>query len=143
MTEKDTELSRCLVVGHKRDGRCCYDRQAKRELVEACMQPGVSVARMALQQGMNANLLRTWITQYRGGRKAWVIAQDSGKTTLARTSAFVPVVQVKAPAKAGPLNVGAVLPNGVKLDLSELGVGELSLILKMLSQLPCSASTPG
>jgi hypothetical protein len=72
-----------------------------------------------------------------------VIAQDSGKTALVRTSAFVPVVQVKAPAKAGPLNVGAVLPNGVKLDLSELGVGELSLILKMLSQLPCSASTPG
>lgn len=143
MTEKDRELSRCLVVGHKRDGRCCYDRQAKRELVEACLQPGVSVARMALQQGINANLLRTWITQYRDGRKAWVIAQDSGKTALARSSAFVPVVQVKAAAKAGPLNVGAVLPNGVKLDLSGLGVGELSLILKMLSQLPCSASTPG
>jgi hypothetical protein len=72
-----------------------------------------------------------------------LIAQDSGKTTLARTSAFVPVVQVKAPAKAGPLNVGAVLPNGVKLDLSELDVGELSLILKELSQLPCSASPLG
>jgi transposase len=143
MTEKDRELSRCLVVGHKRDGRCCYDRQAKRELVEASKQPGVSVARMALQQGINANLLRTWIAQYRGGRKAWVIAQDSGKTALARASAFVPVVPVRAPAKAGPLNVGAVLPNGVKLNLSELGVGELSLILKMLSQLPCSASTPG
>lgn len=51
MTEKDTERPRSLVVGHKRDGRCCYDRQAKRELVETCMQPGVSVARMALQQG--------------------------------------------------------------------------------------------
>jgi transposase len=143
MIEKDIELSRCLVVGHRRDGRCCYDRQAKRELVEACLQPGVSVARMALQQGINANLLRTWITQYRDGRKAWVIAPDSGKTALARASAFVPVIQVKAPATAGPLNVGAVLPNGVKLDLSELGAGELSLILKMLSQLPCSVSTLG
>lgn len=142
MTEKDTELSRCLVVGHGRDGRCCYDRQAKRELVEACLQPGVSVARMALQQGINANLLRTWITQYRDGRKAWVRG-GSGKTALAQASAFVPVVQVKAPATAGPLNVGAVLPNGVKLDLSELGIGELSLILKMLNQLPCSASTLG
>ena len=143
MTEKDTELSRRLVIVQKRAGCSCYDRQAKRELVEACMQPGGAVVGMALEQGIKANLLRTWITQYRGGRKAWVIAQDSGKTALARTSAFVPVVQVKAPAKVGPLNVGAVLPNGVKLDLSELGVGELSLILKVLSQLPCSASTLG
>lgn len=72
--------------------------------------------------GNNANLLRTWITQYRGGRKAWVIAPSSGTTALAWASAFVKVVQVKAPAKAGPLNVGAVLSNGVKLDLTELGV---------------------
>jgi len=104
MTEKDTELSRCLVVGHKRDGRCCYDRQAKRELVEACMQPSVSVARMALQQGINANLLRTWITQYRGGRRAWVIAQDS-----AQQDDFGPDVSVRtsgsgeASRKGGPI----------------------------------------
>ncbi len=34
MTENTTELSRPLVVGHKRDGRCRYDEEAKRELVE-------------------------------------------------------------------------------------------------------------
>ena len=65
MTEK-VELSRPLVVGHKRDGRSCYDREAKRELVEACLRPGISIARMALEHGVNANLLRRWIDQYRG-----------------------------------------------------------------------------
>jgi transposase len=51
-------------VGSKRDGRRRYDKQAKRELVQACLEPGVSVARMALEHGLNANLLRKWITQY-------------------------------------------------------------------------------
>lgn len=64
MTEKDTELLKRLVVGQKRDGCRCYDKEAKRELIEACMRPGVSVARMALRHGVNANLLRTWIGQY-------------------------------------------------------------------------------
>lgn len=45
MTERGTVLSQLLVVGHKRDGRSCYDREAKRELIEASLQPGASVAR--------------------------------------------------------------------------------------------------
>ncbi|CAB1367273.1 transposase [Denitratisoma oestradiolicum] len=48
-------------MGHKQDGRSCYDPQAKRELVEACLQPGISVARLAMQHGVNANLLLTWL----------------------------------------------------------------------------------
>jgi transposase len=40
MTENIKELSERLVVGHTRDGRCCYDPEAKRELIEACMRPG-------------------------------------------------------------------------------------------------------
>ena len=59
MTEQITELKQQLVVGRKRDGRCCYDPQAKRELIEAGLQPGVSVAKLALAHGINANLLRT------------------------------------------------------------------------------------
>ena len=66
MTENVTELSRPLVIGRKRDGRTCYDPEAKRELVAACLRPGVSVARLALDHGINANLLRKWIDRYRG-----------------------------------------------------------------------------
>jgi transposase len=62
MTERVNELVPGLVRGHKADGRCVYDREAKRELVKRCLQPGVSVAGMALAHGVNANLLRKWIT---------------------------------------------------------------------------------
>lgn len=52
------------VVGHDRGGRYRYDAASKRALVEACLRPGVSVARTAQENGINANLLRKWITRY-------------------------------------------------------------------------------
>ncbi|MGF6472593.1 transposase [Paraburkholderia sp. JPY419] len=61
MADKDSELR---VVRQSRDGRRRYDEQGKRTLVEAALQPGVSVARMAQEHGINANLLRKWITKY-------------------------------------------------------------------------------
>ncbi len=66
MKEHNRQLSRPLIVGHGRDGRCLYDPEAKRELVEFCLQPGISVAKVALEQGINANLLRKWIGRYCG-----------------------------------------------------------------------------
>jgi transposase len=62
MSERSFDLVPGLIRGHKRDGRCIYDRKAKRELVRRCLQPGVSVAGLALAHGINANLLRKWIT---------------------------------------------------------------------------------
>jgi hypothetical protein len=53
-----------LVIRKKRDGRCVYSREGKRALVEACRRPGVSVAGIALLHGVNANVLRKWITHH-------------------------------------------------------------------------------
>jgi transposase len=124
--EQTTELSTRLVVGHGRDGRCRYDKVVKQELIEACLQPGVSVARMALQHGINANLLCTWIVKYRNRSGAMVVTQNPVPTAAAIVSAFVPVVELKVPAKPNPVRIGAHLPNGVSLDLSELGLDEMS-----------------
>lgn len=143
MTERDTEITRRLVVGHKRDGRCCYDKEAKRELVEACLQPGISVARMALEHGINANMLRTWISRYQAGRLTQVGSPGQAQTGLTRMSAFAPVVQAKHPTKTAASRFMAQLPNGITLDLSELSRDELLPILGHLCKLPCSASTPG
>ena len=40
MTDINSELKARLVVGRKQDGRCRYDPQAKRELIEACLRYG-------------------------------------------------------------------------------------------------------
>lgn len=56
------ELVANLVRGQKSNGRRVYHPAAKRELVLRCLEPGVSVAGIALAHGINANLLRKWIT---------------------------------------------------------------------------------
>ncbi|MDH1381239.1 transposase [Comamonas aquatica] len=140
MTEQIAELKQRLVVGHKQDGRCCYDPQAKRELIEASMQPGVSVAKLALAHGINANLLRTWI----GKQQRQSLAANSSRGSAATPSPFVPVVPIKAqrsPITAPGLAVR--LPNGVRLEWSVLPGDQLAHVLRLLSALPCSESIPG
>lgn len=53
-----------LVVRQKSNGRAVYDKVAKRALVEAALQSGVSVARLALDHAVNGNLLRKCIRLY-------------------------------------------------------------------------------
>ena len=138
MTEKPIELSKRLVVGHKRDGRSLYDKEAKRELIEACLRPGVSVARMGLQHGINANLLRTWITRYR--RQC---AGHPPALAVSGTTAFVPVVAAEVAPQRCAVRLGAELPNGIKLELGAVDAGDLAALLRLLCELPCSGSTPG
>src|SRR5258706_6505115 len=59
-----TKNSELRAVRQSRDGRRRYDETGKRALVEAALRPGVSVARLAQEHGINANLLRKWITKY-------------------------------------------------------------------------------
>jgi transposase len=136
MTETTVVLSRPLVAGHKRDGRRCYDPEAKRELVEACLRPGISVARVALEHGINANLLRKWMDG------------SGGKAASARAAspvswpAFVPVMTVPAPEPSG-MSLSVALPNGVELELRGVEPGDLASLLSHLASLPCSASNRG
>ena len=140
MTERVAELKSRLIVGHKRDGRACYDRQAKQELIAAGLRPGVSVARLALEHGINANLLRTWIRKHLDRQD---LLHHSGMPTVA-PSAFVPVVPVAMGSRSrGACSELAVrLPNGVRVECASLGADQLSQLLQLLHALPCSASTP-
>ena len=38
-----------------------YTKAFKHNVITACAQPGASVARIALEHGLNANMLRKWI----------------------------------------------------------------------------------
>lgn len=140
MAEQITELKQRLVVSRKQDGRCCYDPQAKRELIEACLQPGVSVAKLALAHGINANLLRTWMTKHQ--RQS--LDGGSLQRSAAAPTPFIPVVTVSA--HHSPISLPelvARLPNGVRLECSSLSADQLAHVLRLLSTLPCSESIPG
>ena len=145
MSEIDAEVLRRLVTGRKNDGRAVYDPQVKAEVVRACMKPGVSVAGMALQCGINANLLRRWISQSMGADRK---QSQVDIPTVARAGAdnFVPlrlaVPQAVAVASVAlKVRLHARLPNGVEVEISDADPGKLMPVLELLGRLPCSDST--
>lgn len=54
MIESDEQ--KLVVRRILRNGRRRYDPAWKERLVAACLEPGVSVSRLALEHGINANL---------------------------------------------------------------------------------------
>lgn len=60
-----------LIEHPSKPGRGPYRRRSlteKRRIVQLCLQPGASVAGVALAHGANANLVRKWIAKYRSGQ---------------------------------------------------------------------------
>ena len=60
---KDSQPPRYSVPRTRRT----YTPQFKSELLTACKQPGASIAALALQHGMNANVLHRWLKDHRQG----------------------------------------------------------------------------
>ena len=159
------------VIQERRDGRRKFDEHSKRALVEACLKPGTSVARMAQTHGVNANLLRKWIARYLMEREQSreqahasermpsddvsfsgvfidVPAPAESMSAMSKPqSTFVSVVAAPAPmtkqlpASAMAIALHARLPNGVELNLGEANLEELTTIVQMLGRLPYSGST--
>ncbi|WP_295540842.1 transposase [uncultured Pseudacidovorax sp.] len=117
-----------------------YDAQAKQELIEACGRPGISMARLARDCGINANLLNTWVRKHE--RKAVAQALPAAVEADAAAPAFLPV-HIEAPAAPAQAEVQlqARLPNGVVVDLAGCDLSQVCELVQVLGRLRCSAST--
>jgi transposase len=146
MTEQPCE-SWCLkVVAVGKDGKRRFDPQTKQWLVEACLERGASVARLARKHGVDANVLRKWIKRHR--------EQLAEAATPRADSAFVPVVMVRGeqaePVRVEPKLKSALssspmltvqMPNGISLKL-ECGSHDTALLSAMIETLGrCDVST--
>ena len=134
------DLARRLVIGRKRDGRCIYDSGAKRELLELCQRPGASVARLARECGVNANLVSSWL---RGRVRKHAAIVEAEPTRDSTPAAFVAMQLVGPPVAAVPQapNLQARLPNGVVVDLRCDDLQQLGKLIEALGRVRCSAST--
>jgi transposase len=143
MSELISDLARRLVVGHKRDGRSIYDERAKRELVLACREPGVSIAKLARDCGVNANQVNSWVRLYER-QLAKSVPPRADVVVEAKTPAFV-ALEVAAPRQeeASSMDVQARLPNGVVVDLRGCDMHQALAMIEALGRLRCSASTKG
>jgi transposase len=95
-----------LVAEPARRRRRRHSEEFKRQVVEACLQPGVSVAAIALANGLNANYVRQWVRTHREEALP-------GKPTSARLSA--------PPSALVPVTVAASTPPEIRLEVRRGG----------------------
>ncbi|MFL9944332.1 IS66-like element accessory protein TnpA [Paraburkholderia graminis] len=148
MTENEVDFFPLRVTGVTATGKRRFDPEGKRKLIEACMQPGASIAGLALKAGVNANQLHKWI--HLRERTTGTAMTAAGEPT---PSAFVPVVTVndvmsvtqRVPLPQSPkknqsvtsalqARLSAQLPNGVTLRL-ECGAHDAALVRAMVEAL--------
>jgi transposase len=81
--------------------RRSHSAEFKAQVIQACAQPGVSVASVALAHGLNANLVRRWLNG-RGVERVSALAQKTGQLLEAPPAAavgtFLPVQFEQRPA---------------------------------------------
>jgi transposase-like protein len=81
-----------------------HSDEFKARVVAACRKPGVSIAAVALDHRLNANLLRRWVvTAERSQEEAPVTPLAvPAASALPASAAFVPVAVQRAPAASSP-----------------------------------------
>ena len=128
-----------------RNGRRRFDPASKDRLIAACLKPGASVSKLALEHGVNANLVWKWIRKH----------TQAAPFPLSSTSAFIPVQVTAASSKfslempatygeelppkaerigplSSPAKVSASLPNGVRLTLE---CGDVDVLAALIGAL--------
>jgi transposase len=73
------------------NGRRRYDPASKERFVVTRLEAGVSVSRLALEHGVNANLLRKWIKT----------VKETGTLRAPMRAAFIPVHARAVPVRLG------------------------------------------
>ena len=79
--------------GQTRRRRRRHSAEFKAKLVALCRRPGMSMAAVALEHGLNANLLRRWVVDDERARVAGLIEPKHAAQvpSIAASGGFIPV----------------------------------------------------
>ncbi|MDL2409272.1 transposase [Rhizobium calliandrae] len=121
-----------------RNGKRRFDPVEKERLIDAALEPGISIAGLALAYGINANQLRNWVKLRRERSAERKLSGMANSAPLA----FVPVVAAsptgRPPAPSAPtsprMRLKASLPNGVRLELEDADAQVLSAMIEALGR---------
>lgn len=89
-----------------RTGRPNYARELRERLAAAACEPGVSVSKLARENGINANMLFTWRRRYLAEQQAQsaglipVVLVDDTRAEVGASSSIEPQAQDTRPALA-------------------------------------------
>jgi len=100
---KDSDIPRYAVRRSKRT----YSADTKAQLIAACLVPGASIAAIANEQGMNANVLHRWLQVQRQSTLSGAV---HAKTPAVETSgqelpSFIPLPPVLKPSATRVIQV--------------------------------------
>ena len=112
-----------------RNGKRVYVHEFKLGLVRRCMQPGVSVSAVALEHGVNTNLLRKWIDKHRDQADA------------SRTPALLPVT-ITTPSEGASASQPRAVDSTIEIEIfgarlklhGDIDPRRLRLVLDALSR---------
>ena len=93
----------------RRRGR--YSDEFKRQVIAACLEPGVSTAAIALANGLNANLARRWVAESAQSRDTRLSKTATTLAPVHTNPAFIPVKFESVPP------VSAVLQADIRIEL--------------------------
>ncbi len=93
MDGNDRNSIKLKPIGMRANGGREYDPADKERLILECLKPGVSVAGIAVAHGLNPNLVRKWISDYRKKQG------DRGSPASPAASAFIEIVAAGEPIK--------------------------------------------
>ncbi|WP_244145209.1 IS66-like element accessory protein TnpA [Paraburkholderia tuberum] len=111
----DITVTESEAKSGSRKGRPNYDREFRRRLAAAACEPGASVAKLARDNGINANMLFTWRRRYR-------------EQLQAETTSLIPVAVVhETPPQrvTMPSDAGAVGNRTTRAGTIEIRFGDL------------------
>lgn len=80
--------------------RRTYTAQFKLQLVTACLQPGSSIAALAREHGMNANVLHRWLKEHRAGMHQCAIESTDSNEQPAQQTSLIALPPAGSPACA-------------------------------------------
>lgn len=82
-----------------------YSPELKVQVVQTCAQPGASIAAVALQHGINANIVHRWIREHSQG------------ILVVQPQAFVPVTLSMEPEPVATKPVAVVSTPEIRMEL--------------------------
>ena len=97
-----------VVIAGVRAGRPNYSVEFKRRLAMEACESGVSVAKLALRYGLNANMVFKWRRQYRAGQ----FGTHRASRPDAEQPQFLPVLALPTQGKTKITKVGAAQEAG-------------------------------
>jgi transposase len=109
-----------MMTSEKTDTRRRYSKAMKAKVVDACNEPGASVAKVAMLHGINANVVHRWRQLAREGKVTPVKAGEFFALPVMAEAVETPPVaaDIRVELRRGPVTMNITWPASAASDFA-------------------------